>query len=292
MAPCVEIESLLSDDKRSALIEKMASEGRAASAFSLLRRYGIEPVLVKGLASARYYPKDKPRSFIDTDLAVSPDDFKSALAIIRSGEAANLNIDLHNGFRHFDTRPWHKVFDATEIMEVAGGSVRVLSPEDNLRLICAHWLNDGAANRERLWDIYYAVANRTKSFDWGKALNGGGPERRTWVLCAIGLAHKYLGLNVDDLPFREQIGVPKWVTETVESEWKSGVRLRPLVSCLGEPRMLMTQIRKRFPPNPIQATIEMQRPIETRLRRSYQVRTMFRRVGPSIEKFKAGFKRR
>jgi len=250
-----------------------------------MREVGIEPILFKGWAAAALYPAGDPRSYGDIDLAVDPRDFTAAAEMIRSPDGQTLYVDLHRGFRHLDSRPWDEIFDASILVEVEGTMVRTPSPEDHLRLLCAHWLNDGGADKQRLWDIYYGVQNRPQDFDWENCLNGAGSERRSWVVYTIAMAHEYLGLDISALPF-DASAFPDWMRKTVENEWQSGVRLIDLHACFGDWNLLRTQIRKRVPPNPIQATIEMQKSLDDPRRAYFQVRTLLRRAGQSASKFK------
>jgi hypothetical protein len=265
-------------------------EIRIAAAFRALRSAGIEPILFKGWAAAKLYPLERPRAFADIDLAVSPGEFPAASEILRSPDFVNLNVDLHRSFRHLDVRPWREIFDASILYDINGTDFRTPSPEDHLRLLCAHWLNDGGADRERLWDIYYGVLRRPRTFDWDKLLNAAGPERRSWVIYAIAVTHQYLGLAIDDLPIKDELtSIPQWISKTLENEWESGVRLRDLRLCLGDRRMLWTQIKKRVPPNPIQATIEMQKSLDDSRRFYFQARTLLRRGLYSASKLKYSF---
>lgn len=275
----------MSDDLRWHLLISKSYELKIAKAFRLLRSRNIEPILIKGWAAARNYPTDVPRYFSDIDLAVSPSDYPAALKLINSNEFGGLGIDLHEGLRHLDTNSWERLFEDSQIKEIDGTAIRILSSEDHFRVLCVHWLNDGGAYRERLWDIYYAVANRPPEFDWDKCLNVVSETRRRWIVCAIGLAHRYLELDINGLPFAEEAEqLPDWLIKTVEKEWMSDVRLRPLQTCLREPRELIRQIRKRFPPNPIQATIEVEGEFDNRTRAFYQFHDLFKRSVPSIRR--------
>ncbi|MDM7924271.1 MAG: hypothetical protein QUS14_18455, partial [Pyrinomonadaceae bacterium] len=134
-------------------------------------------------------------------------------------------------------------------------------------------------------DIYYAVANRPADFDWKECLDVVSPTRRKWVIVAIGLAHKYLGLDISDLPFADEArNIPKWITDTVEAEWATEVRLRPIHTVWKNPRILFQQIKKRFPPNPIQATIECEGDFDDRSRLPYQIRSVIKRAMPSVKR--------
>ena len=284
--------SKIANDLRWNVLHLKAIESRVASTFRLMRANGIEPILIKGWAVGRLYPIDRPRVSVDVDLAVSPDDFEKASIILNSGSDSSILVDLHKCFRHFDPRPWGELFDPSILIPVEGAEIRVPSPEDHLRILCGHWLNDGGADRERLWDIYYSVKKRPETFDWDKCLNAAGPERRSWVVYTIAMAHEYLGLPIDDLPMRDELrNFPEWMRETVEREWASGVRLRDLRTCLGDWKLLRTQIRKRLPPNPIQATIEMQKSLDDPRRRYFQARTVFRRALYSVSKTRYRFYR-
>lgn len=126
-------------------------------------------------------------------------------------------------------------------------------------VLCVHWLTDGGEHREKLWDIYYAVENRPADFDWERCLDAVGETRKKWIICCIVLANRYLGLNLDGIPLTEESReIPQWLLETIEKEWKSDLRLKSLEYCLSDKKQLFSQIKKRSPPNPIQATVEME----------------------------------
>lgn len=268
-------------------------ETKICEAFRLFREKGIEPVLIKGWAIARSYPPDKPRYCGDIDLAVSAADFSNAKTLHSTEEVKQLNIDLHNGVRHLDLLSWDELFRRSDIVMLNETEIRILAPEDHLRLLCVHWLNDGGAYKEKLWDIYYAVQNRPANFDWDRCLNAVTKTRRKWIICAIGLANRYLGLPIDDLPFsKEAKQIPGWVIKSVEKEWNTDVRLKGLTVYLGDPKALLKQVLKRIPPNAIQATIEMEGEFDDRPRLSYQMRNVLRRSKPSLKRFTDLIRRR
>jgi len=51
----------LENDERWSLLYEKAQEARALQAFELFRQKGIEPVLIKGWAAGRFYPKERAR---------------------------------------------------------------------------------------------------------------------------------------------------------------------------------------------------------------------------------------
>src|SRR5262249_10171071 len=70
----------------------------------LLRSAGVEPLLVKGWAVARFYPEAGMRPYVDLDLCVRPDDYGRARDVLKSGECDDCNVDLHLGFGKFYDR--------------------------------------------------------------------------------------------------------------------------------------------------------------------------------------------
>ena len=256
-------------------LQKKVKEDRVKRVFDLFRSHEIEPVLIKGWAAALNYPPDVPRDYDDTDIAVADSDYRIARQLCNSEVASGLIIDLHRELRHLDSRPWDDIFINSRLISIENTEIRILRPEDHLQVLCVHWLTDGGAHKLRLWDIYYAVANRPADFDWERCLETIPVNRRRWIITSIGIAHAYLGLDIEDLPFQDEArSVPRWIIKCIESEWKSDVRLEPVIMHLRSPSSLLKQVRKRIPPNPIRATIEMEGRIEARTRIFYQIGTL------------------
>lgn len=272
-------------DWRWHLIQYKFQEHKIVQTFELFRRHGIEPLLIKGWAAARNYPSPHERVFLDTDICVAPADYGQARRIAAGEKEQKLLIDLHCGLRHLDTVAWDDLFADTVLSELEGTPIRILRAEDHLRVLCVHWLNDGGEYRERLRDIYYAVENRPADFDWERCLAIVEPKRRRWIVCAIALARRYLGLHLENTPIAlEAESIPEWITETVEKEWASEIRLLRLHECLTDRKELFRQLRKRFPPNPIQATIEMGGEFDDQPRIYYQLASILFRVKPSARR--------
>lgn len=276
-------EKPILDEFRWNLLHKKVQEQRIAKAFSLFRERGIEPIIFKGWAVGAFYPDTQYRPSGDIDLAVASKDYVEAVAFEKTNGVSELAIDLHDRFRNHDTVAWSDLFANSILVDVDGNKVRVLRPEDHLRIVCVHWLNDGGEYKNRLWDIYYMVANRPADFDWDRCLNVVSSTRRRWIVCAIGLTHKYLGLELTGTPIEQEAeNLPTWMIQRIEREWRSDVRLRDIATCLREPKILLQQILKRTPPNPIQATIEAGGSLDASFRFHYQIVSMAKRLLPSM----------
>jgi hypothetical protein len=275
----------MKSDWRGYLIQYKVQQHRIIKTFELFRKYNVEPILIKGWAAARNYPQKEDRLFVDIDICVAPNEFKQAEEILADYNKEGLTIDLHNGLRHLDTVEWNDLFENTELVKLETTNIRLLRPEDHLRILCVHWLSDGGANKIKLWDIYYAVKNRPVGFDWERCLNEISPTRRKWIICTVGLACKYLGLNVKDTPIAKEVkDIPCWLIKAVEKEWKSDLKLIPLHYFLHDKKKLLRQIKKRIPPNPIQATIDMEGEFDNRPRIFYQIGDVFFRLAPAVRR--------
>lgn len=264
-------------------LQNRVNELKISEAFEFMQSRGFEPILIKGWSIARYYPQIWQRRFVDIDLCVAPGDFERAKKLLETPEGLKHNIDLHKGLKRLDTVAWKDLFDNAETTEIGDTSIRTLRPEDHLRVVCVHWLADGGAYKDRLRDIYYLVKNRPRDFDWSRCLDIVSAKRRKWIVCCLGLTHKYLGLDLADTPVAaEAENIPGWLIETVEREWRTEVKLKPLQNCLHDRRLFWQQIKKRIPPNPLQATIELDGDFDDKSRAFYQIGSVLTRFFPAV----------
>jgi hypothetical protein len=267
------------------VLQNRLNEQRISKAFEFMESYGFQPILIKGRAAARYYPESWMRQFADIDLCVEPKAYERAKKVLETSQGKTHNIDLHKGLRHLDTVAWDDLFDNCIELEIEDKKVRTLRAEDHLRVLCVHWLSDGGAYKNRLWDIYYLVENRPADFDWQRCLEIVGPKRKKWITSCIGLAHKYLGLNIESVPSAGQVlDIPEWLMRAVENEWKTEVRLLPIQGCLRDRKIFWQQVKKRIPPNPVQATIELEGSFDDSPRYFYQFGNVFTRLFPSVKR--------
>ncbi len=273
------------DETRWLIIRAKVYEETIKAAFELFRAHEVEPILIKGWAAAQEYPENYRRISSDIDLCVSPAVYKKGVEIADAQAAKALNIDLHCGLRHLDTVEWEDLFENSVIRWIDDVQVRILRPEDHLRVLCVHWLNDGGAFKERLLDICYLLENHSKDFDWDRCLGKVSKNRREWIIKTIAIAHKYFNLDVSELPFAgETKSIPRWFVNTLESEWASTTKLIPLHTLLGSRKEFWKQVKKRFPPNAIEATIEMEGPFDDSWRGYYQAGSIILRLKPSLKR--------
>lgn len=253
-------------------LQSKVFEKKIAEIFCMFREERIEPILIKGWAAAQFYPEVWQRICTDIDICVNPSNFEKAEELSKSEKGKGLFIDLHKGFRTLDKVSWDKLFSNSRLIQNEGQSIRVLAPEDHLRILCVHWLIDGGEDKNKLFDIYYLVKNREADFDWQRCLESSGPIRKRWIICTIGLTSKFLGLDLADTPIeKEASNLPPWLVKAVEKEWKLNVRLIPLRRSLFDRKQAIPQILKRFPPNAIQSTVNLEGDFDKGYRIFYQI---------------------
>ncbi|MFV0387236.1 MAG: nucleotidyltransferase family protein [Pyrinomonadaceae bacterium] len=274
------MEETINDAKWN-LLQVKVQQHNACRAFAAFESAGFNPVLIKGYAAAMNYPNEIGRSAVDLDLCFSELEFEDARSYHLKNPVSGVLIDFHKGFRHFDKQPWETLFNRTRRLELESGSIRILSPEDHLRVLCVHWLTDGGERESRLWDIYWAVENRAKEFDWNLVFEHQPEHRKNWVIYAIGLAHEFLDLKIDDLPFAEKAkATPRWLKKFVRRAWDLDVPIRDLMATIDDKELFVKQLRKRFPPNPVFSTISMNGSLDSPIRIHYQIGNFIQRFTP------------
>jgi len=273
---------MTTDEKRWQILQIALQEKQVEQAFDLFRGAGIEPILIKGWAAVRHYPENEKRLPGDVDLCIDPVQFDDAIDLLKKDQSG-LPVDLHLGLRQLDSLSFAEASARSKTVRLGAADIRVLCDEDHLRVLCVHWLNDGGAYREKLKDIHFAVENRAEDFDWNKCLNVVDKKRRRWVACAILLAHKYLGTKIDDTPLVSEKELPGWLVRAVEKEWRDPVRLKPFTGR----KQFWQQLRKRIPPNPVQATVELGGDFDRLPRFFYQTADIFYRILLSSRRRKA-----
>ncbi len=204
-------------------LDTAVQEEKLSEVCSLLGAEGVEPILIKGPASGRHYPGPGLRPFGDMDLCVRPDQFDRAWdALFRARRLAG--VDLHTGVPDLPDRTWDQVEARSQLVPLGGGEIRILGPEDHLRLLATHLIRHGAWRPLWLCDLAAALEGRSPAFDWDYCLHGD-PGLSGWVVWALGLARRLLAARIDDPGVAaEAERVPAWVVGSVLWRWGAGKR--------------------------------------------------------------------
>lgn len=237
-------------------------EREAARVFARLEAEGVDALLVKGRAAAVAYTEPGLRPSGDVDVCVRPAQYARAS---RALEGTNVRVDLHQGFGEDEPGDFDELYARSETFMLGVTSVRVLAPEDHLRLLCLHLLRHGAWRPLWLCDVAAALEGRPADFDWSRLL-GTDKRRARWVACAVGLAHELLGARVEGTPFDDARArrLPRWFVPEVLRQWETPyasmqapMRHRaPMRKYLREPSGLFADLLNRWP-NPIEATVRV-----------------------------------
>ncbi len=231
----------------------------------LLKEAQVTAILVKGWSMARHFPEPALRPYGDIDLFVRPDQYAAAKAILESPEGREVFVDLHAGAGHLDHEPFEDLYARSEEVLVGDEPVRVLSPEDHLRILCIHFLHHGAWRPAALCDIGLLVEKYRDDFDWDICLTRNR-KRARWIECTVGLAHHLLGADISESPIEAAAkNLPRWLVPAVMKEWNHPISVDhvvppPLANRLTHPAETVRAIRDRWPPNPIQATVVLNGP--------------------------------
>jgi len=252
----------LRDAHRRQTIHNALTEKKIEEVFGRLRAAGIEPLLVKGWAVARLFPEEGLRPLGDIDIYVPPEHRQLAEAM--GYEWGNdQQVDLqHQAFAQVPGLEWSELCSRSRLARLGETDIRILGPEDQLALVCLHFLCHGGWRPLWLCDIAVAHESRPPDFNWDVCL---GPDRRRadWIACAVGLAHRLLGADVHETPVAWRAGnLPAWLVPAVLEQWEvpcyadRPTMLEPLRQVLRHPAALPRALRARWP-DPIQATIRM-----------------------------------
>lgn len=250
-----------------------------------LRSAGVEPLLAKGWAIARLYPEPGLHPYGDIDLLVRPEQYARAQEALRSDELPYGLVDLHAGFSRsgmafslMDDRGLDALYERSQLVPLGDTEVRILGPEDHLRLLCLHFLGHGAFRALWLCDVAVALETRPAAFDWERCL-GGSRRRADWVVCALGLAHQLLGARLDDTPVADRASrLPRWLVPTVLQEWGRGSTARvPLESYRRRPIRMLKELTHCWP-NGIAATVDVRGPFNEWPRFGFQLASCLARA--------------
>jgi len=282
---------------RQHTLEAARHERDITAILGLMRSRGIDPILIKGWSIARLYPEKGMRPYDDTDLVLRRDQYLSALAVAENQSVTEFSVDLHKGLEEFGYRGEDDFFANSQLVKLGEIDVRVLRPEDTVRVISLHLLQHGAFRPLWLCDVALAVESRTPAFDWDRCL-GQNKRVADWVACTIGLAHQLLGARIDDTPVKHRAeNLPSWLIPTVLKQWEKpfakdhGVARHraPMASYLRNPSGLLRDIRTRWP-NPIEATVYVGGPFNEFPRLPFQIGDCVARAAKFVARLPKAFR--
>jgi len=252
-------------------------EHQLRQALTLLRSARVEPLLMKGWAVARLYPAPGLRPYGDLDLCVRPEEYAAARAALAGPAGNGCPVDLHAGIPLLPDRSLEDLYGRSRVETVGEMEVRVLGPEDHLRLLCLHLLDHGAWRPLWLCDVAAAVESLPAGFDWDY-FRRGSARRADWTTCALVLAHHLLGARLDRAP--AALGaraLPSWLVPAVLRQWALGDPHRePLLHRLRLGSGVFESLRQSWP-DPITATLGVRGPINRLPRLPFQLAQCLKR---------------
>jgi hypothetical protein len=218
-----------------------------------LRAGNVEPVLIKGWVNARHYAHMGLRPSGDIDLCVPSSQLDEAVQLLKAigGQSllepevnlvrnAQLReeqlifpeappgwhlVELHSGLPDLNApgEPgWDELVGRGETVMVGETPLRLLAPEDHLRLIAIHFLRHEAERPLWLCDLSAALEARSPDWNWEQCL-GRDATRANWVSCALALARDLTGVSLEGTPLQE-FQPPQWLMPHVLKRWEEGTQ--------------------------------------------------------------------
>lgn len=257
-------------------------EREVADVFRLLRAHGIEPVMVKGWAASRNYAEGDARHCGDIDLCVKREEYARAAEALRSRTDFTYEVDLHTGLQRIDEANFDEVSERSLLLEIEDEKIRVPCAEDHLRVLCYHFLREGAWRAVWLCDIAAALESRPANFDWNLCLGSKHPVN-DWIACALGLAHQLLGADLSETPVAERAArLPRWLVPSVLRQWEERSYHRrqqsPVVDIKRAPLITLKELRYHWP-SPVEASVSLHASFNRLPRLPFQTANLLARAG-------------
>jgi hypothetical protein len=211
---------------RRYILECGTLEDHLEETLGRLRSAGLDPIHIKGWSTARLYPDAGLRPYSDIDLCLPERLLRKAMPILNQGGGLRGVVDLHESVPDLPDRTWDEVFRRSRLVHLHNSDVRILGPEDHLRLTCFHLLRHGAGCPLWLCDVAVILESIPVEFDWDYCLHGSR-ARKNWLLAVIGLAVRLLDARVADRAVFEQASrLPPWLGQTILRRWGSTTAMR------------------------------------------------------------------
>jgi hypothetical protein len=191
-------------------------------ALEYLHACGIEPILIKGWATSRLYPELGLRPHGDIDLALPTEQRATVLPLLGQLASLSSSVDVHFGMPDLPDRTEPLLWQRSRLIPVSKTCVRILSPEDQIRLLCLHMFRHGAWRPLWLCDVAVALEAVESDFDWHYCLRGD-PRLSEWVLAGIGLATLLLRVRLPRADVRVKAeALASSLAGTVLEQWGLG----------------------------------------------------------------------
>lgn len=213
-------------------LDNVRQENHIEQVVARLRDAGIEPILIKGWASARHYADPGSRPYGDIDLCVPPDRLVDAMPAIHGAIGSRGLVDLHRGVPDLPDRSWETIEHHSRLVRLGGSEVRVLGAEDELRLLCLHLIRHSGWRPLWLCDVAAAREDRPADFDDNYFLSGDA-RLSAWVRCVLALASELLDARSEQ-PFVAEL-VPSWLPRTILWHWGTAGETPPLADHFRQP---------------------------------------------------------
>ena len=186
-----------------------------AGVLARLTKAGLPALSIKGMVtSLRAYGSPSVRPFADLDILVEParrreacdalrdlgfisafprvaraEFFDSSTDYVMGRAGATHGVDLCRGFDQHYFRldlPFPQLFDRSVTVDLAGVSVRALSPADEFLHLCYHGTKHAWSNPVWLLDVAWIAAHPSPGFEW-TALAGDAERAGAAIPTALGL---------------------------------------------------------------------------------------------------------
>ncbi len=279
---------------RAQALEAALRERELARVTTHLQASGVDPVLIKGWAIARLYPERALRPYGDLDLCVPAGQYDAARQALARLEGLRCGIDLHAGCPRLIGVTFSDLVGRAERVSLGESEIRVLAPEDHLRLLCLHLLDHGAWRPLWLCDVAVALEARPAAFDWDRCM---GPDSRAaqWVQCTLGLTGLLLDAELRGTPAAgREATLPRWFAPAVLREWSVGAHASTrgqmaasLLPIWRQPGALIEELRFRWR-NPVEATVQLHAPFNNLPRLPYQLLATLIRAPELLRQLRVG----
>lgn len=197
---------------------------RIAGFLNALHAENIQPIVFKGISLIDYYAEPGLRPVGDIDLAVAPEQVKRASEILLGLGVPPTESDIHAGLEdpahaaYIPFLTWNQLWARARVKFLGETGMDCLAPEDELQLLCIHFVRHRGIRPLWLCDIAAALDARPANFDWARCLSE--PPFTSWIGCVFLLAERLVGANLENTPFAGRDNVlPNWFVSNVLAQW-------------------------------------------------------------------------